>query len=229
MSRHVPLALAFALRALPGRPDGDHRADVVLLGDLVRVSAARLLDRLLRPVFHQPVVARGHRQQLRHRARLGRLHADGRAARRVRLRAPPVLRQERLQPADHGAGDRAGGGERARLLRLPEPAASGRHPQRHDRGAQRAVDPDRLPGADRDAQRLRPQPRARRHERRRRAAAHVLVRDAAGAAARHSSSARCSPSCTRSTRRWSRSSSPAATPRPCRRRCSNRSASNPIR
>ena len=60
-----------------------------------------------------------------------------------------------------------------------------RHPCGHDHRAQRAVDSDRLPGDRGGAQGLRPQPRARRHERRRRAAAHVLVGDAAGAAARH--------------------------------------------
>ena len=49
-------------RALPGRAVGDHRADVVLEGGLVRVSAAGLLDRLLRPVLREPFLARGHRQ-----------------------------------------------------------------------------------------------------------------------------------------------------------------------
>ena len=63
--------------------------------------------------------------------------------------------------------------------------ASRRHARRHDHRAQRAVDPGRLPGHRGGAQGLRPQPRARRHERRRRPAAHLPLGDAAGAAAGH--------------------------------------------
>src|SRR4029453_7877355 len=48
-----PPRLGLACRAVPGGADGDHRADVVLDRDLVRVSAARLLARLLSAVFRQ--------------------------------------------------------------------------------------------------------------------------------------------------------------------------------
>jgi putative spermidine/putrescine transport system permease protein len=41
-----PAPVGIARRDLPGRAHGDHRADVVLEGDLVRVSAAGLLDLL---------------------------------------------------------------------------------------------------------------------------------------------------------------------------------------
>src|SRR5262249_61638359 len=46
-----------ARRDLFGRAHGDHRADVVLEGDLVRVSAAGLLDRLLRAILLPPFLA----------------------------------------------------------------------------------------------------------------------------------------------------------------------------
>ena len=112
------------------------------------------------------------------------VHADRGAARRVRLRALSLPRQERPEPVDDAAADRARRRERARLLRFPEPDASRRHPCRHDHRAQRVVDTGRLSGDRSGAQGLRPQSRTCRHERGRRPAAHLPLGDVAGAAAR---------------------------------------------
>src|SRR5262249_59821896 len=67
-SRSAPAGVA--RRDLPGRAHGDHRADVVLEGDLVRVSTAGLLDRLLRAILLEPFLAPGHRPLLRHCLRI---------------------------------------------------------------------------------------------------------------------------------------------------------------
>src|SRR5262249_30440046 len=175
-----------AHRDLFGRTHGDHRADVVLQGDLVRVSAAGLLDRLLRAILLEPFLARGHRQLLHHRVRIDGAHAGRGAARRLRLRALPLPRQGHAQPRHDVADHRARGRERARLLQLLDPLASGGGPRPHDHRTQLLIDTRRLPGHRRCAQGLRPQPRTRRHERRRRAAARLRLGHAAGAAARNS-------------------------------------------
>src|SRR5215468_8012276 len=174
-----------ARRDLFGRTHGDHRADVVLQGDLVRVSAAGLLDRLLRAILLEPFLARGHRKLLHHRVRIDGGYAGRGAARRLRLRALPLPRQEHAQPRHDVADHRARGRERARLLQLLEPLASGGDPRRHDHRTQRLIHTRRLPGHRRGAQGLRSQPRTRRHECRGRTAAHLPLGDAAGAAARN--------------------------------------------
>ena len=108
------------------------------------------------------------------------------AARRVRLRALSLPRQERPQPADDAAAHRARGGERARLLQLPEPRCVSSAPHAGMIIAHSVLSipvaflviAAALKGFDRNLERAAMSAGAG-------PAAHLSLGDAAGAAARH--------------------------------------------
>src|SRR6266480_1870016 len=74
-----PARARLAGRDLPGCADG------VLQGGLVRIPAARLLDRLLRAILRQRAVADRDRQFVHHRLGLHGVYLAGGAAGGVRL------------------------------------------------------------------------------------------------------------------------------------------------